>query len=318
LEKITVSSDINLWELKQHVCSAFYPSAEDLRTNCSIALINKKIFPKLQGFTNSQKGQLKTRDNHYHKNFLGPKENVRKFNADIPNYYNKNKNLRSILFTPTFDKLKSMYISSVADKYYIYFNISTYAVPDKNGNMRVDIGEFQQKTTHDLLTSVRFFSKKDAHYNYHESILDPDTCNKIIAHYKPILEESPEIDSKLIIQRKELENYLSHEELQKIHDAIPEANSIILRKTIADPNQSIPFHTDVGAVKTLQIFLNSKDEYSGGNTVYQLSDALGIPERIQGCAISHSNTCLHAVTAIESGTRWSLFFLQKPLCEKHF
>lgn len=72
----------------------------------------------------------------------------------------------------------------------------------------------------------------------------------------------------------------------------------------------INFHTDV-SLKTLQLSLNSDDEYEGGKLVYATQESLAQPKRNQGTVTVHNNRIVHGVTLFKSGVRYGLFFLCK-------
>ncbi len=81
---------------------------------------------------------------------------------------------------------------------------------------------------------------------------------------------------------------------------------IKLRK-VTTTGQSIRFHTDVSR-RTLQILLN--DEFTGNDLVYVCNSQFVIPKRFKGCYTIHHNDIVHAVTSLQSGTRYSLFLLK--------
>ena len=52
-------------------------------------------------------------------------------------------------------------------------------------------------------------------------------------------------------------------------------------------------------------------DYVGGRTVFVLADGkVAVPDRTQGRATIHTCNVPHAVTHLEKGVRYSLFFLQ--------
>jgi hypothetical protein len=114
--------------------------------------------------------------------------------------------------------------------------------------------------------------------------------------------------------------------LQGLKDAFknaPESHGapkIVLRVTTGPTNSYIEFHTDdnpdtMGAVAsaTLQLALNGTEDYDGGRLVFftKGKDAkkgkLSVLERPAGSLVSHPPSVLHAVTALQKGTRYSLF-----------
>jgi hypothetical protein len=73
----------------------------------------------------------------------------------------------------------------------------------------------------------------------------------------------------------------------------------------------VPFHTDF-ALRTLQVPLNDPAEYEGGRTVFVSEEGFHVPARVAGSAIVHDGRCLHGVTALTRGTRYSLFLSHLP------
>ena len=90
-----------------------------------------------------------------------------------------------------------------------------------------------------------------------------------------------------------------------------EFNSIRLRRCRA-AGQCINFHTD-HALKTMQVALNSKEDYDGGALVFANGSGLHVAPRPVGSATIHAADILHGVTEMHSGVRCGLFFLVEPL-----
>ena len=72
----------------------------------------------------------------------------------------------------------------------------------------------------------------------------------------------------------------------------------------------INFHTDVSQ-KTMQIPLNSEEEYEGGRVIYATREGMRMQPRQPGSVTVHDNRVVHGVTQLLSGVRYSLFFLQR-------
>lgn len=70
----------------------------------------------------------------------------------------------------------------------------------------------------------------------------------------------------------------------------------------------INFHLD-HAVHTLQVPLNSQDQYEGGRLVYVTEGGLVWPERGAGSVTIHDNTVVHGVSRHSGGRRYGLFLL---------
>ena len=88
-------------------------------------------------------------------------------------------------------------------------------------------------------------------------------------------------------------------------------DEILIRRCQAH-GKFINFHTDV-SLRTLQVALNSDDEYSGGRLVFATHDKLHVPKRLAGTVSIHENDIVHGVSMFESGTRYGLFFLKKAV-----
>ena len=57
----------------------------------------------------------------------------------------------------------------------------------------------------------------------------------------------------------------------------------------------------------MQVALNDEAEYAGGRLVFATSSGFEMPRRPAGTACTHTFEVVHGVTAMESGTRYSLF-----------
>jgi hypothetical protein len=66
----------------------------------------------------------------------------------------------------------------------------------------------------------------------------------------------------------------------------------------------VPFHTDFSH-RTMQIPMN--DSFEGGDLVFATKDGFVVPLRPAGSASIHTSQLVHGVTALENGTRYSLF-----------
>ena len=58
----------------------------------------------------------------------------------------------------------------------------------------------------------------------------------------------------------------------------------------------------------MHVELNDEAEYAGGRLVFETSSGFEMPRRPAGTACTHTFDVVHGVTAMESGTRYSLFF----------
>jgi len=101
--------------------------------------------------------------------------------------------------------------------------------------------------------------------------------------------------------------------LNRLYRQVPGYNvlgepKIALRQTRGPTNACIGFHCDgVYATSTTQVALNDPSEYEGGRLVYFVDDSLRVLERPAGSVVQHPPKVLHAVQALTSGTRQSLF-----------
>jgi predicted 2-oxoglutarate/Fe(II)-dependent dioxygenase YbiX len=66
----------------------------------------------------------------------------------------------------------------------------------------------------------------------------------------------------------------------------------------------VPFHTDFSR-RTMHVPLN--DLFEGGDLVFATKDGFVVPRRPAGSAFIHTSQVVHGFTALENGTRYSLF-----------
>lgn len=87
---------------------------------------------------------------------------------------------------------------------------------------------------------------------------------------------------------------------------------IALRQTRGPTNACINFHCDGGyATSTTQIALNEPSEYEGGRLIFFINDMVHVLERPAGFMVQHPAKVLHGVLSLTSGTRQSLFVVDK-------
>jgi len=86
-----------------------------------------------------------------------------------------------------------------------------------------------------------------------------------------------------------------------------------LRMTRGPSGACIDFHCDGGyATGTVQIALNSTDDYEGGRLLFFVNDALhDLQNRPPGSVVQHPPRVLHGVSAMIKGTRKSLFIVDQ-------
>lgn len=166
--------------------------------------------------------------------------------------------------------------------------------------------------------------------NHTEAVLDAKTCESLITHIEQEYERMQECERRSVLtshiqqdneRRSEdfqvtlsisqLKDLLTTEiviQLQRVFDS--RIDEIRLRRVSAY-GKHINFHTDY-SLKTMQVSLSETSQYKGGRLVY-VSDKgeIHMPVRVRGSVIVHDNTIVHGVTTMESGVRYSLFFLTK-------
>lgn len=104
---------------------------------------------------------------------------------------------------------------------------------------------------------------------------------------------------------------------QRLFAQVPGARTsgrakVALRMTKGPTNACIAFHCDGGyATSTSQVALNSPTEYSGGQLCFFVNDQLHFLKRPVGSLVQHTPKVLHGVTNLTSGTRKSLFIVDR-------
>ena len=136
------------------------------------------------------------------------------------------------------------------------------------------------------------------------------------------------VDIRLVLPDEQLKQLLAHTQqeippdavlakLRKIFEQVLRRGGggepkVALRMTRGPTNACINFHCDGGyATSTSQIALNDPSEYAGGRLVYFVNDVLHVLERPVGSLVQHPPNVLHGVTCLTSGTRKSLFVVDK-------
>jgi len=122
-------------------------------------------------------------------------------------------------------------------------------------------------------------------------------------------------DYQVNISEQKLERLLSPETMQRIK-RLPlklESNApskferigVFIRMYKPDTRPWMPFHIDNNKY-TVNIALNDDREYEGGNLVALFGNRVQKLERTRGMATCHKGSCVHGVTTMSSGTRYSL------------
>ena len=138
-------------------------------------------------------------------------------------------------------------------------------------------------------------------------LLDSDARLNLISYTESNLDGTPDFKEYLSIDALiELVGRHRFEELSRLMDN--DFSEIVLRR-VEDHGMAINFHTDY-ARRTMQVILSDESDYSGCDLVYVTGKGFQQPRRRAGTATIHDNTILHGVTEMESGVRYSLFFLR--------
>jgi len=97
----------------------------------------------------------------------------------------------------------------------------------------------------------------------------------------------------------------------------PEPNyrvEIFVRRYSRSTRPLIGFHRD-GCAVTINVALSDDNAHTGGRLLAVLNDGLHVLRREAGEATVHPSSILHAVSAMESGTRYSLLLFFYHTCE---
>eukprot|EP00798_Chlamydomonas_sp_ICE-L_P003939 gene3939-14016_t len=137
---------------------------------------------------------------------------------------------------------------------------------------------------------------------------------------------TPFADYKVELSRSELESVVGVEPVARLVSLFGgRVDQIKLRRVSAGSHGAghrgeqgggldaccIPFHLDEAEL-TMQVALNSPDDYTGGDLVLLLPDTASalVPSRSSGSATVHDNSVVHGVTRMQAGVRYSLFLMQ--------
>ena len=128
-------------------------------------------------------------------------------------------------------------------------------------------------------------------------------------------EQNKRSDLKILFTDAEafLETGLSMElytHLAKLHSSTGRVRLALRRNAAAEG--CIAFHCDGSyATRTVQVCLNSDEDYEGGRLIFYAQGKCHVPERTAGYASIHDRDILHAVSRVTSGVRYSLFVVDK-------
>lgn len=145
-------------------------------------------------------------------------------------------------------------------------------------------------------------------------LLDSDARLNLISYTESKFDGTPDFKEYLSNDALiELVGRHRFEELSRLMDN--DFSEIVLRR-VEDHGMAINFHTDYTR-RTMQVILSDESDYSGCDLVYVTGKGFQQPRRRAGTATIHDNTILHGVTEMESGVRYSLFFLRKdPILQR--
>ncbi len=123
----------------------------------------------------------------------------------------------------------------------------------------------------------------------------------------------PLTDFRIAITRAQLAKWIGGEEgdatIQQLERAFGGPHDTIkVRRVVANHGAPplVPFHTDTHSRRTMQIPLN--EDFSGGQLVFATKEGgFLLPNRPAGSYTIHTWRTAHGVTALEAGTRYSLF-----------
>ena len=124
--------------------------------------------------------------------------------------------------------------------------------------------------------------------------------------------QKKQCDFKYYLSNDQLVALIGMKASLKIFECMNNSHSKIIIRRCSEHGKCIKFHTD-HHIKTMQIPLNSENEYSGGRLVYVTKDdGLVYPSRPAGSATLHRNHIAHGVTTLTDGVRYGIFLLQDP------
>jgi len=125
-------------------------------------------------------------------------------------------------------------------------------------------------------------------------------------------------DFQITIEEEELSTLIGEQTTRKLITFFKGPFTEIKLRRVNSHGKCINFHLDM-SLRTMQVPLNSDQEYDGGRLVYLTEDhqaertgKVEIPSRPAGSWTIHDNTIVHGVTTLASGIRYALFFLQYP------
>jgi large subunit ribosomal protein L40e len=126
------------------------------------------------------------------------------------------------------------------------------------------------------------------------------------------------LDVRVSVTAERLEAVVGEEAVRVLAEAFGDRFDTIKLRRVEAHGMCVPFHTDYSR-RTMQVALNSEDDYAGGRLVFATAAGFEMPRRPAGTACTHTFEVVHGVTAMESGTRYSLFLCntRTSTCSKH-
>jgi len=156
------------------------------------------------------------------------------------------------------------------------------------------------------------------------NILEISECESLIETFEDKFNKT-EIDQKLSLDQKDLENVIGKKNVEKIlclgdtrFQELQVTHSPgkrwILRRSMEDRTMALPFHRDWDdeGSEYVVVGVNLNTNYSGGVMMYLCNDKLNRLELETGNAIIHDASTIHAVSPITAGIRYKLFYILSP------
>jgi len=171
---------------------------------------------------------------------------------------------------------------------------------------KVLASEASAEAVHALVTMCG--GKPDARFEVLPPFMSHDACAALIRHLDTAALDHKEEDLKLTLTRGQLEALIGPVLVCEFMGCFGLCNKIRLRRCEAH-GKFIEMHIDKFAQRTMQVPLN--ESYEGGELVYASGGQFHWPARPAGSATIHDSTIVHGVTALRSGIRYGLYFLQE-------
>jgi hypothetical protein len=153
------------------------------------------------------------------------------------------------------------------------------------------------------------------------NILEISECKSLIENFENKFDKK-EIDQKLHVDQKYLENVIGKKSIEKIislgntrFQELEVADSPekrwILRRSVEDISKALPFHRDWDeeGKEYVVVGVNLNTNFSGGIMMYLCNNKIYRPVIKTGDATIHDASTIHAVSPISEGIRYKLFYI---------